>query len=61
MATDTHTFKVSQARSDSRNVPDTVGVPLIVSPDKLRPAGKVPDRKLQVYGPVPPAAVEVKV
>jgi len=37
-------------------VPVVVGVPLIVAPDKVNPAGKLPLTILHVIGPVPVAA-----
>jgi len=41
--------------------PDCVGVPLICPEDaaRLKPGGKEPEATLQLYGGVPPAAVNV--
>ena len=40
--------------------PEAVGVPEIVPPDEsVRPAGKAPALRLQLYGVVPPAAASV--
>ncbi len=40
--------------------PLAVGVPLMAPlVEKVNPAGKVPDARLQVYGEVPPVAVKV--
>ena len=41
-------------------VPGVVGVPLTTpAADNVRPAGNVPDRTDQIYGAVPPVAVNV--
>ncbi len=34
--------------------PGVVGVPVMVQPVSVRPAGSVPETRTQVYGPVPP-------
>ena len=34
--------------------PAVVGVPVMVQPVSARPAGSVPEARVQVYGPVPP-------
>lgn len=39
-------------------VPDAVGVPMIVAPERVRPAGRV--LVVHVGVPVPPVAVKVK-
>ena len=41
-------------------LPGVVGVPLIVQPVRMRPAGRVPVTE-QLYGPVPPDGVIVPV
>ena len=42
------------------NEPDAVGVPEMVPPeDSVRPVGKAPELRLQLYGAVPPLATSV--
>jgi hypothetical protein len=45
----------SVALTESRTVPATVGVPLTTQPVMDNPAGRVPERMVQLYGAVPPA------
>jgi hypothetical protein len=48
---------VSVARTVKLAVPAAVGVPEMVLPDKVSPAGRLPAVIDQVYVPVPPVAV----
>ena len=48
--------------TDTFDVPATVGVPFTTHPaPRLRPAGKVPDAIMQLYGDVPPPTPMVAV
>ncbi len=52
---------LSAACTVTVEVPAVVGVPLITPEvDNVRPAGKVPVVTVQVYGAVPPIAVNVR-
>ena len=50
---------LSATRMVKLDVPTLVSVPLMVGPERFRPEGNVPDRRENVYGPVPPEAANV--
>ena len=50
---------LSVTRIVKLKVPTFVVVPLMVVPDRDKPGGSVPEKRENVYGPVPPDALSV--
>jgi len=50
---------LSATRTVKFEVPDAEGVPAMLAPDSVNPAGRLPEAIDQVYGAVPPLADRV--